>query len=176
MSDSGDCGGATTRLVRKDVVDGVFIHVIETRLAAAPEAVFRYVADIRRHPEWSSNPMTVERLDEGPARVGSRYRAVGRQGGRSWPSTLVITAYEPPARFAFTATGGPIGTVGDLLHAHEFAIDRDGACTRLTVSRSDPVPIGPSRILLPLITRFAIRVRLRTIERLRVRLEAMDVR
>jgi ligand-binding SRPBCC domain-containing protein len=119
------------------------------------------------------NPMTAEALDASPVHVGSRFRAVGHQRGRDWPSDLVVTECDRPTRFAFTATGGPIRTTEGHLHRHEFTFSEERGGTRLLVRRTDPIPSRTVRLLAPLITRYALRLRRRTIENLRQRLEGL---
>jgi uncharacterized protein YndB with AHSA1/START domain len=46
-------------------------------VAASPEAVWPWVADLEKHAEWSTKPYRVEWLSGEPNRVGSRYRSVG---------------------------------------------------------------------------------------------------
>jgi hypothetical protein len=45
------------------IVGNDFTHTITTWVSAPPAAAFDYIADIRRHAEWATNPMTVEALD-----------------------------------------------------------------------------------------------------------------
>jgi ligand-binding SRPBCC domain-containing protein len=153
------------------VVDNQFTHAIRTWVSVPPVIAFDYLADITRHAEWAHRPLTAEPLDPRPVHVGSRFRAVGRQGGRNWPSDLVVTDCDRPRRFAFTATGGPIPATEDHLHRHEFMFSEERGGTRLLVRRTNPIPGRAIRLLLPLITRYALRVRFRTIEKLRQRLE-----
>lgn len=163
--------GGLVELTERKVVGGDFLHTITTWVSVPPSTAFDYVADIPRHAEWADSPMTAEALDAPPVHVGSRFRAVGHQRGRDWPSDLVVTACDRPTRFAFTATGGPIPTVGDRLHRHEFLFSEERGGTRLEVRRANPIPNRTTRLLLPLVTRYALRVRFRTIENLRRRLE-----
>jgi hypothetical protein len=158
-------------LTERKIVDDDFTHTISTWVAVQPATAFDYVSDIPRHSEWATAPMTAEALDPPPVHVGSRFRAVGHQGGRDWPSELVITDCDRPTLFAFTATGGPIRTTEGRLHRHEFMFSEERGGTRLLVRRTDPIPSRAVRLLAPLITRYALRVRLRTIENLRQRLE-----
>ena len=162
---------AQVELTERRIVGGDFIHAISTWVSVPPEVAFDYVADIRRHGEWAENPMTAEMLDSPPVLVGTRYRAVGHQGGRDWPSDLVVTRFDRPTRFAFTATGGPIPATGDRLHRHEFMLTEERGGTRLVARRANPISNRAVRLFAPLITRFALRLRLRTIENLRQRLE-----
>lgn len=64
---------------------------------------FDYVADVARHPEWAMDRMTVERLDEGPVQVGSRFQAVGELFGRPNRSTVTMTDLARPVRLGFDA-------------------------------------------------------------------------
>lgn len=160
-------------LTEREIVHDDFTHVITAWVSVPPAAAFDYVADVTRHAEWALDPMTVESLDPPPVHVGSRFRAVGRQGGRDWPSDLVVTEFDRPVRFAFTATGGPIPTTEGHLHRHEFMFREERGGTTLVVRRTDPIPSRMVRLLLPLITRYALRHRLRTIDNLRQRLEGL---
>lgn len=161
-------------LTERKVVQDDFTHTISTWVSVPPATAFDYVADVTRHPEWALDPITIEPLDAAPVHLGSRFRAVGHQGARDWPSDLVVTEFDRPTRFAFTATGGPIPTTEGHLHRHEFAFGDEGGGTRVVVRRTDPIPNRAVRLLAPLITRYALRHRLRTIERLRQRLEGLD--
>ena len=142
---------------------------------APPEAAFAYVADFTRHHEWTLDEVTVEPLTPGPVRMGSRYAAVGRQGGKDWPSQLEVTTYEPARRVAFTATGGPIGTPDDDPHRHEFLFRAHDNGTQIELRRTDPAPPRwptwfCALVLAPLV-RATLGKRLTTVERLAARLE-----
>src|SRR5438270_5061561 len=68
-----------------------------------PDKAFQYVADIKRHAEWGMDDMKVDPVTGGPTKVGSRFNAVGHLLGKPNPSTVTVTAYEPPRRLAFDA-------------------------------------------------------------------------
>jgi hypothetical protein len=62
-------------------------------------AAFAYLADPRNRPEWQSSLRRVEMVDDGPARVGMRWRdhtAVGMA------PQMEITALEPEVLWAET--------------------------------------------------------------------------
>ena len=106
---------------------------------------------------------------------GARYRAVGRQGGKDWPSQLEVTIYNRPLTFEFTATGGPIGTPEDDLHRHTFTFTAEDGGTRIVLVRRDPYPPEWSpfkRALGRVIVRLTLRIRKRTVAQLRRRLVA----
>ncbi len=131
-----------------------------------PAAAFDYIADVTRHPEWANDPLTVERVDDGPLGVGSRFHAVGHQAGKDWPSELTVTAYDPPSRFAFTATGGPIGTTDDRLHRHEFLLTPKDGGTEVEVRRADPLLDWKMRLVGRPLIRATLGMRTRTVARL----------
>jgi uncharacterized protein YndB with AHSA1/START domain len=66
---------------------------------APPEDVFRYVTDIKRHPEWASNPMEMT-VDSDPVAVGttfsSRVKAFGTETARG-----KVLQLQPPSLFAY---------------------------------------------------------------------------
>lgn len=160
-------------LTEHRVVHDDFTHTISLWVSVPREAAFDYVADIPRHAEWADSPMRAEVLDPPPVHVGSRFRSLGVQGGREWPSDLLVTECDRPRRFVFTATGGPVPTTEGHLHVHEFTFSEERGGTRVLVRRTDPIPSRLVRLLLPLISRYALRVRLRTMESLRQRLEGL---
>jgi ligand-binding SRPBCC domain-containing protein len=131
---------------------------------------FGYVADMTRHPEWANDPLTVERTDGGPVGVGTRFRAVGHQAGKEWPSDLTVTGFDPPSRFEFTATGGPIGTTADRLHRHEFLLTAGDGGTWIEIRRSDPLPDWRFRLVGRALVRASLGMRVRPAARLAQRL------
>ncbi len=153
-------------------------HTIVTWVRVPPEIVFAYVAAITRHNEWASDKINITPITPGPVQLESKYTVVGRQGGKDWPSQLEVTGYEPPHRFAFTATGGPIGTLEGDTHRHEFLFTLKNGGTELEVRRTDPAaPNWPSWffhffafLVMPMLVRSR---RIRTIERLRTRLDEL---
>jgi uncharacterized protein YndB with AHSA1/START domain len=83
----------------------VFIHT-------TPEKVFDYVSDLTRHPEWSGGDLRIESLTPEPVRVGSRYKSFGEVAvQKNRPNELLVTHYEPPTRFTFTAQDPDFGEV-----------------------------------------------------------------
>jgi uncharacterized protein YndB with AHSA1/START domain len=69
-----------------------------------PEQVFAYIADMKRHGEWSPKAFSAEQLTEGPIGVGTRFRSVGWiPRDPKHANEVEVTAYEAPRRFAFTA-------------------------------------------------------------------------
>jgi uncharacterized protein YndB with AHSA1/START domain len=106
-----------------------------TFIAVSPITVFDYVSDVRKHPEWAANRMTVTPLTPGRIGIGSRYRTVASQGGRDWESIVEITRYEPPRVFEFIAIGGATQEPEDHPHRHTFTLSAVPGGTTLELHR-----------------------------------------
>lgn len=72
-------------------------HVVN----ASQQLVFTTATDAERMDQWQHGVSQVRRLDGGPVRVGSRVAGERRIAGLSVRFTSVITAWEPPRRYAF---------------------------------------------------------------------------
>ncbi len=146
---------------------------MSTSVPLAPEVCFDYVADFSRHSEWTTNRVQISPVDPNQSGFGARYRAVGHQAGKDWPSELEVTVYDRPATFEFTATGGPIATPENDPHRHTFTFTAEENGTRIELARRDPLPPDWSkvkRLLTPAIVRLSLGIRKRTIANLRARL------
>lgn len=140
-----------------------------------PQTCFDYVSDFSRHNEWTTGEVRIQPLEPGPVAVGKRYNAIGVQAGKEWPAELVVTDFEPPTVFEFTATGGPIPVPEDNPHRHRFTFTPESGGTRLDLERWDAfVPNWRNsllRALLPLWARLPMRIRSQTVANLQQRLE-----
>lgn len=156
--------------------DAVAAHSsVSTWVPTEPATCFDYVADFSRHDEWTTNPVRIDAVDGDTRGLGARYRAVGHQTGKDWPSELEVTIYNPPLTFEFTATGGPIGTPDDDPHRHTFTFTAEDGGTRIVLVRRDPYPPEWSRFkrtLAPVIVRLTLGIRKRTVAHLRRQLIA----
>ena len=72
-------------------------------VAAPPEKVYAYVADLARHGEWGSEAdhMSITPESPGAPAVGKTYSAEGTLLGKRNPSKVVITELDPPRRVEF---------------------------------------------------------------------------
>jgi uncharacterized protein YndB with AHSA1/START domain len=70
------------------------------------DEVFAYLVDVERLPEWQAGVSEVRA--DGPIEQGARFRDVREFMGRRASSTLEVTAFEPPRRFAVRVVDGPI--------------------------------------------------------------------
>jgi hypothetical protein len=98
------------------------------QIAAAPHALYEYLKDFTRHPEWSSNLSKVTKITAGPVQVGTRFKTAegpppvspfvklnmmrgfirGVLSGAKSYSIAEITALEPTRSICWSA-GIPLG-------------------------------------------------------------------
>ena len=78
-------------------------------IAAAPARVWDIVRDVERWHEWTPSISSIERLDDGPLRVGSR--AVVRQP-KLPPNTFAVTALEKGRGFSWESRSPGLRGVG----------------------------------------------------------------
>ncbi len=93
-------------------------------IAAAPEAVFHYVADIRRHGEWGAQIWNIT-LQPGSEHGPGTTFAGSDQRGLFGRSLIRILAEEPPVRFVYDC----LDYSGH--HRWSMLLAREGEGTRL---------------------------------------------
>jgi carbon monoxide dehydrogenase subunit G len=77
---------------------------------ASPEAVFAYFEDFTNGPEWDPGIAAVERLDDGPIDVGSRFALDLLIAGRVQRYVYTVEVHDPTRRITFaTRTGRSVG-------------------------------------------------------------------
>jgi uncharacterized membrane protein len=120
-------------------------------IQAPAQAVYDYLADFRRHPEWAQNLSAVTQTTPGPIGVGTTFRTAegpppvalrsklvmmvhfmrGVLDGAKTYSEARITALEPGRRIAWQA-GVPKGESFFNFAEWEFVLEPRGAATRVT--------------------------------------------
>ena len=74
------------------------------------EDVYAYVTTLDNWPKWRSDVVEGRLLTEGPMRVGTQARGVGKILGRPFTIDIEVTALEPGARFGYRPIKGPLRT------------------------------------------------------------------
>ena len=85
---------------------------IESRLGI--DEAFAFVADFANAERWDPGVAESVRLDDGPPRVGTRYRLGVRMGGRVAPMEYEITRFEAPNRVVLEGRGSGVRAVDDI--------------------------------------------------------------
>ena len=122
----------------------------DVTMAAPPEAVFDYVTDVERIPEWQSaaGVRRVTKADAGPLRVGSTFRMERESRGNVAQIDCTITTLEPSRRFDFHTLDND-GFVGDFRTT--LAPAGDGTALNWSVRMQPPNLLY--RVLQPVIAR-----------------------
>ena len=68
---------------------------------AAPDTVFRFLADLENWPKWQSDMKTTTLIEGEPGQVGARYRYISKAMGQTFDSTVRLTHVDPPRELAF---------------------------------------------------------------------------
>ena len=94
------------------------------RIARPAGTVFAFLTDPANDRSWRSGVKEISSQD--PAGVGRRiHQVVAGPGGRGINADVEVTAFDPPTRYAFRTTSGPVRPVGEyrLIPAREDATD-----------------------------------------------------
>jgi carbon monoxide dehydrogenase subunit G len=108
-------------------------------IEAPPAPVWQVLYDVARWPAWLPTVDSVERLDDGPLRVGSRARVRQPKLPRAvWQVTEVVEG----RGFTWEADGPGLRTIG----RHEVV--PDGAGSKVTLSIEQTGPMGAVAALI----------------------------
>ena len=135
------------------------------RVARPPEAVFDYLADPARIPEWQTSKLDVQPLTPGPPRLGFRVRERTRaRRGRPFESVLELTEFDRPHRVRMQVVEGPYPIDGTW----SLAPDESGTLVHCVLEAEIP---GSVKLLEPLTRAVLAREYARHHDRLRRALE-----
>jgi hypothetical protein len=133
-------------------------------LRRSPEDVFDYCSDLRNELAWNPTMVSVEMLTAGSTGLGTRYHARWKGSGIN---TLDVVAYRRPVAWAIDGTSARLDT---RFSARVEPVER-GA--RLTV-RMELIPVGATRLLLPVLRRLMQREEARNMHRIKQALETPE--
>ena len=120
---------------------------VSVTIAAPPERVWPWIADITKHAEWSPKPYRVELVSGEPNAVGSHYRSVGwvPPNDGNHENDVEITQVVPMTRVALEATDQS-GTF-----TNTFDLKAVGSSTEVTFLIVFPQMKGMSAIMVPIL-------------------------
>jgi len=138
---------------------------VDTTINASPEAVFAYVADIGKHPEWGQHQNAATKRGSGEDGVGTVYDTINHQFGEQ-KETVTITDYAPGKLFGFDATG-----VLGVAH-HTFEMTPAGSATKLTKTMQITRPKFLGRLSAPMIAMQQPKALREDLRRIKAKLES----
>ena len=99
---------------------------------APPHVVWPVIFDVAHWPDWLPTISSVERLDEGPLRIGSRTRVAQPTLPKAeWE----VTELDEGRLFTWEAAGPGMRSIG----RHEVVPDGDGSLVRLSIEQTGPM-------------------------------------
>jgi uncharacterized protein YndB with AHSA1/START domain len=119
----------------------------EIVIGAPPEAVFAFLAQPERLPEWTPGVVSVRRTSAGPVGVGATTETLVEAFGVRQTLLGRCTAFEPSRRLVVqneTASGIKVGSVsvGKIQSTSTSELMPDGAGTRVRASLEYTVAAG----------------------------------
>jgi uncharacterized protein YndB with AHSA1/START domain len=134
-------------------------------LPGPPDSVFPWLLEADRVPRWTGHLEAYERLDDGPLRVGSRFKETLVLSGSSFTVELEVTRYDPP-----TGAESRFATNGVELH-NTYALEAVDGGTRLTQSLDARATSFGARMIIPVVQPRLERKLTEDLERLKAVLE-----
>ena len=96
-------------------------------LPAAPDAVFAYLSDLDRLPEWQAGIVEARRTSDGPLATGATATVTRELMGQRVVAPLTVTTYEPPRRLGIGSEVSGVRVLATL----DLAPAADGTSTDL---------------------------------------------
>jgi uncharacterized protein YndB with AHSA1/START domain len=118
-------------------------HEVTVHLDRPVEQVFAFLMDTTKLTTWQTNLIKIDKITEGPLRLGSRFREVRRMGKRESEIHGEITALEPNKRLETKTVTKPQAMVS-------YSLDPESGGTRLKY-KFVLVTSGLMRLLEPVI-------------------------
>ena len=92
------------------------------------DEVFAFFANPANDKKW--RPGVKEVSAAGPVEVGAKiHQVVAGPGGRGIPADIEVTVCDPPTRYAFRVTAGPVRPVG----LYRFTLNGDGTAVTFSL-------------------------------------------
>jgi len=134
-------------------------------IARPVEAVYRHFLELDKHPTDPDVESVVKQPD-GPTGPGTTFRFRHKSGKKARETTIRFTSLEPHRSIVFEGDVGPVRPKGT------FTFDQTDGGTTLSVRIDDLDPVGPLKLLSPLLARVGQRVWDQRLARIKTMLEA----
>jgi uncharacterized protein YndB with AHSA1/START domain len=132
---------------------------------AAPDAVFRFLADLENWPRWQSDMQTTTLVEGQSGQAGARYRYVSKAMGQTFDSTVTVIRADAPREIAFEGAWA-----GMIRPSGRYVVEPAPGGTRVTLNPR-PEARGVGRIMAPLLAVMIKRLNRQHLDALRRLLE-----
>lgn len=106
----------------------------EVTIRARPNEVFSFITVPEHGPRWQEGAISTSLTTNGPVRIGSEMRHVGRWLGMRIATRAVVSVFEPVRRYGYDIDSR-FGS-----SAMRYELEPVAAGTRLTLSNDAPLP------------------------------------
>ena len=140
----------------------MFRETFETHLVRPPEEVYAFLVDLPSTPRWRAHLGSIHWMDDGDIRVGRRFAV--ESSFAMWRKIVMhgeVTRYEPPVRFAYRITDGPL----EAENEYHLRPNAQGG-TVFTMTGGAGMSSAVMRLVGPLITRAYSRATRKELRRL----------
>ena len=90
--------------------------------------IFGFTSDFANDAKWQADLISSEKTSAGPIGVGTTGRYVQKFMGMEMKNDMLVTAFEPPTRFAAKTTSGPVQ------FEYLMTLEESGGSTRINVT------------------------------------------
>jgi uncharacterized protein YndB with AHSA1/START domain len=136
-------------------------------ISRPPEAVFAYVADVRRRGEWQAAVQDIQVQTPDLTGAGMQVLEKRRVPGGARTFRWQVTDYQPPVSWGFRGIGNPINVIAHM----QFTPLAQGAATMVSFE-IDFEACGLGKLIAPLARRGARNEIPRDLQQLKARLES----
>ena len=70
--------------------------------------VFAYVSNMENGPKWQPELLEVQRITNGPLKIGTQFTSARRIMGQKMETTIEFAAYEPNSKYIIKSIAGPL--------------------------------------------------------------------
>jgi uncharacterized protein YndB with AHSA1/START domain len=134
-------------------------------IRAAPDEVFRFLADLANWPRWQSDMKTTTLVEGQPGQAGAVYRYVSKAMGQTFDSTVRLVRVEATREVDFEGEWA-----GMIRPSGHFLVEPAAEGTRVTLN-PHPEARGVGRVLSPLLAVMIRRLNRQHLDALRQVLE-----
>ena len=98
-------------------------------VAAPPERVFPFMADLSNWPRWQADMKSVSLIEGEAGSVGARYRYLSKAMGQTIDSTIRLVRVDPAREIAFEGEWA-----GMIRPDGRYLVEIEGSGTRITLN------------------------------------------